>query len=754
MGAGSMPKKHARDTGRGLAALLPVMFVLVVAACDEGNGAAPCLPEDVERCTCDDGRAGFAVCPADGGGGLRRVRLQSRCEPVPARGRRRRRRRWRRRERRGGGARAPVHVPVQHAARRAGVSRRGHLLRLPREGPVLLAPCKEATDCPPPSPGCNMHGRVQGAVRRRSPSPSVSRRCLAPSLALADDPPQPPPPPEPPPAPPPPTAKDSVAEVRVIGDKADALQKVPGSGTLVTTKEIERAAAGRRRGDPAARPRAHGDAAGERRPAPRRRHPRPRSGAVAARAHPRGRRTGLGQPVRGAGHLLRADGRADARRRGREGQRQHPLRAADHRRRHQLPHAPPAGAPPRDGGDRRRLLGRRPVRIERSVPARQRARWATRASSRATATPRPSTSATSCRSSTRTATACRRRRSTRPTRSGKVVFDTSEHGEATLKLGFHDDETHVRRQRADARRCTCRIRASRRASPADRIGQQHYDISITQRAALRREHQAHDDRVRVPHAAHLEPRRTTTATRRARRSCRSTSTTTRRRHERSPAARCTSATPTRSSTATTRWPGVEPRLEWRTRTGRSGAHAQRRRAPPLRDGALRAALGQHADVERRARSTTSSTTTRGRSRPTPRTGSRCATGCSSRRASASRRRTSRATSRARRTSTSPQPRRTDRRAASSRASAWSPARRRRTSTPGCTWAGRRRAITSPISPKTGTDVVQLQAESSINYELGTRLTYKRLAPLRGDGVPHRLRQPGRLVERRSGDLRA
>lgn len=30
------------------------------------------------------------------------------------------------------------------------------------------------------------------------------------------------------------------AEVRVIGDKADALQKVPGSGTLVTTKEIER----------------------------------------------------------------------------------------------------------------------------------------------------------------------------------------------------------------------------------------------------------------------------------------------------------------------------------------------------------------------------------------------------------------------------------------------------------------------------------------------------------------------------------
>lgn len=45
------------------------------------------------------------------------------------------------------------------------------------------------------------------------------------------------------------------------------------------------------------------------------------------------------------------------------------------------------------------------------------------------------------------------------------------------------------------------------------------------------------------------------------------------------------------------------------------------------------------------------------------------------------------------------------------------------------WAPPR--ITSPISPKTGTDVVQLQAESSINYELGTRLTYKRLVHFEG-----------------------
>ncbi len=42
---------------------------------------------------------------------------------------------------------------------------------------------------------------------------------------------------EPAPAP----APEPVPEVRVIGQKADALQKVPGSGTLVTTKDIERA---------------------------------------------------------------------------------------------------------------------------------------------------------------------------------------------------------------------------------------------------------------------------------------------------------------------------------------------------------------------------------------------------------------------------------------------------------------------------------------------------------------------------------
>ncbi len=53
-----------------------------------------------------------------------------------------------------------------------------------------------------------------------------------PGIALADEPVE---------APPPPPAEKTV-EVRVIGDRADALQKVPGSGTVIGAKEIQRAA--------------------------------------------------------------------------------------------------------------------------------------------------------------------------------------------------------------------------------------------------------------------------------------------------------------------------------------------------------------------------------------------------------------------------------------------------------------------------------------------------------------------------------
>jgi Fe(3+) dicitrate transport protein len=76
---------------------------------------------------------------------------------------------------------------------------------------------------------------VQGTVRRAHlHTLAVSLACLVTleAGARADDPPPAPPPP-------PPSQAQPIAEVRVIGDKADALQKVPGSGTLITSKEIE-----------------------------------------------------------------------------------------------------------------------------------------------------------------------------------------------------------------------------------------------------------------------------------------------------------------------------------------------------------------------------------------------------------------------------------------------------------------------------------------------------------------------------------
>ena len=61
---------------------------------------------------------------------------------------------------------------------------------------------------------------------------------------------------------------------------------------------------------------------------------------------------------------------------------------------------------------------------------------------------------------------------------GKVVFDTSEHGEATVKVGFHDDGTRsddvgLTRQMYidDPRQPTF--------APNDRIGQQRFDVSLT-----------------------------------------------------------------------------------------------------------------------------------------------------------------------------------------------------------------------------------------------------------------------------------
>jgi hypothetical protein len=130
---------------------------MLAAACGEGGGAAACLPDDVQRCTCDDGRSGFRVCDsegrgygacacdldaspglprpatadatagAEGGGGQSGVdgglSFLSPCEP--------------------GGDPCPPGTSCDN---------------FPSKGPHCSKPCKKPSDCPPPSPGCNPLG--------------------------------------------------------------------------------------------------------------------------------------------------------------------------------------------------------------------------------------------------------------------------------------------------------------------------------------------------------------------------------------------------------------------------------------------------------------------------------------------------------------------------------------------------------------------------------------------------------------------
>jgi hypothetical protein len=158
MTPGAMAMRHASDSAFVLLALL-VGFP--VAACSEGNGAAECLPEDVQRCHCEDGREGYRVCSPDGssaygacdcdldaspylpqlpaddggagegdgateggaGGGDAGLMFLSPCDP--------------------GDDQCPPNTSCD---------------AFPAKGPHCSKPCTVATDCPMPSPGCNMMG--------------------------------------------------------------------------------------------------------------------------------------------------------------------------------------------------------------------------------------------------------------------------------------------------------------------------------------------------------------------------------------------------------------------------------------------------------------------------------------------------------------------------------------------------------------------------------------------------------------------
>ena len=102
----------------------------------------------------------------------------------------------------------------------------------------MLAALRHPSCVSPALAGLQQSGRLQGTMRRAFALALLTLVAWSPSIAHAD---------EPAPATPPVAAVEKplpreAIEVRVIGDKADGLQRTPGSGTLVTTTEIRRAA--------------------------------------------------------------------------------------------------------------------------------------------------------------------------------------------------------------------------------------------------------------------------------------------------------------------------------------------------------------------------------------------------------------------------------------------------------------------------------------------------------------------------------
>jgi hypothetical protein len=158
MAPGAMPKKHARDTRKAVAGLAGMAAVLLVVACGEGNGGAPCLPEDVERCTCVDGRDGFQVCALEAGAGYGACNCDLDASPyLPEAGEEASDDGSEGDGNDGGGGlvfMSPCSLATGAPQCPPGTS----CDNFPSKGPHCSKPCTIAMDCPPPSPGCTPMG--------------------------------------------------------------------------------------------------------------------------------------------------------------------------------------------------------------------------------------------------------------------------------------------------------------------------------------------------------------------------------------------------------------------------------------------------------------------------------------------------------------------------------------------------------------------------------------------------------------------
>jgi len=142
---------------RGMLAL--AALALLLAACSEGNGDIACLPQDVEKCACPDGTTGYFVCDPEAGSGYGPclcgldgspylpvapdaspdegtdgeegdggLQFMSACSVAPG---------------------APPCPPGTTC------------FDFPAKGDHCSKTCTKDSDCPPPSPGCNMQGECK-----------------------------------------------------------------------------------------------------------------------------------------------------------------------------------------------------------------------------------------------------------------------------------------------------------------------------------------------------------------------------------------------------------------------------------------------------------------------------------------------------------------------------------------------------------------------------------------------------------------
>ena len=162
--------RRMKQAGHILAVFIVLGSLTAIAgACGEGNGGAACLPGDVERCTCADGKNGFTVCDLNAGAfyGACNCTLdgspylpEAGVEASPEEGGE------------GGGEGGGMALncsgsvlefmcPCSMAAGAAPCPSADTCYPYPSKGPHCSHPCKSNLDCASPSPGCTPMGECK-----------------------------------------------------------------------------------------------------------------------------------------------------------------------------------------------------------------------------------------------------------------------------------------------------------------------------------------------------------------------------------------------------------------------------------------------------------------------------------------------------------------------------------------------------------------------------------------------------------------